>query len=131
MTEEAWRAEHEKLIGVMLCGDSLDVFDYFSRRIVDDTFLLYFNAHHEEVVVTLTGADEICWQLVLDTTTEEGFAENGASYNGGQELAVGARSLVLLQQRTGSDVEARATLHHRESKAKGTPAPGCTLSLSS
>ncbi|MEO6568775.1 MAG: glycogen debranching protein GlgX [Opitutaceae bacterium] len=131
MAEEAWRTEHEKLIGVMLCGDSLDVFDYFSRRIVDDTFLLYFNAHHEDVVVTLTGADKIRWQLIVDTTTEEGFVENGMSYNGGQELAVGARSLVLFQQRTGSDVEARATLHQRENKVKGTSGRETALPVSS
>jgi isoamylase len=127
MADEAWRANHEKLIGVMLCGDSLDIHDYFGQRIVDETFLLYFNAHHEDVRVTLTGAEETRWQLVIDTTTEEGFVENGTSHSGGQELAIGARSLVLLEQRSGSDSEARATLYHGLAKSQGTPAPKSNL----
>ena len=44
--------DHARLIGVMLCGDSLDVWDFFSRRIVDETFLLYFNAYHEAIALT-------------------------------------------------------------------------------
>ncbi|HEX2854947.1 MAG TPA: glycogen debranching protein GlgX [Opitutaceae bacterium] len=111
MEEEAWRAEHAKVIGVMLCGDSLDVYDYFGRRIVDDTFLLYFNAHHEGVEITLPGEAETRWQLILDTVLEEGFVNEGRSHNGGGNHILGERSMVIFQQREGSDTGARATLH--------------------
>jgi glycogen operon protein len=119
MEEEAWRAEHARLIGVMLCGDSLDVWDFFSRRIVDDTFLLYFNAHHEAIDLTLPGEAETRWQLIVDTTPEEGFVKDGPSPAGGGEHKIGPRSMVIFQQRSGSDTEARATLHRRKAAKTG------------
>ena len=35
-----------KVIGLMLSGDALDLRGFKGERIRDDTFLVFFNAHH-------------------------------------------------------------------------------------
>ncbi|MBW8780416.1 MAG: glycogen debranching protein GlgX [Verrucomicrobia bacterium] len=109
MDDHAWGAHFSKLLGVMLCGDSLDLYTYFGELIRDETFLLYFNTHHEDREVVLPGAEAVVWRLILNTAEESGFVEDGGTCAGGGGRKLSARSLLLFQQETGSDDSARET----------------------
>jgi glycogen operon protein len=107
MTDEEWKTGFAKVLGVMLCGDSLMVTDFYGERIVDDTFVLYFNAHHEAVPIRLPGDASVRWQLTIDTAREDGFPARGRGKTGGTKVALRPRSLSVFRQATGSDDEAR------------------------
>jgi glycogen operon protein len=107
MSEDEWKSGFAKVLGVMLCGDSLTVTDFYGEPIRDDTFLLFFNAHHENVPVRLPGDATVRWQLTIDTSREGGFPNRGRGKTGGAKQILPARSLAMFRQATGSDEEAR------------------------
>ncbi|QYM79035.1 glycogen debranching protein GlgX [Horticoccus luteus] len=107
MTDEAWGAEFAKVIGVLLGGDSLALTDYYGQPIRDDTFLLFFNAHHEEVEVRVPGRRGVSWKLIINTNEETGFIENGPELERGTRFRVPDRSLCVFRKTTGSDDAAR------------------------
>jgi glycogen operon protein len=107
MDDEAWAADFAKVIGLVLSGDSMDLRSYTGEPIFDDTFLLYFNAHSDNVEVKLPGRRKVAWREILDTTDENGFVEHGAVRQGGSRHLLSAISLVIFQQETGTDEEAR------------------------
>ncbi|HEU5081648.1 MAG TPA: glycogen debranching protein GlgX [Opitutaceae bacterium] len=108
MSDEAWRSAFAETFGVMLAGDSLGVKDFFGTPIKDDTFLLYFNGHHENVPVRLPGDPDVRWKLVLDTARDDdAFIETGSIVQGGGRHTLGYRSVVVFQQSEGSDDQAR------------------------
>jgi isoamylase len=110
MSEAAWAADWAKVFGLLLSGDSLSVRDFFGNTIRDDTFLLFFNGHHEDYTVRLPGHEGVGWRLIIDTGLEEGFVETEAmNVQGGALHALVARSLCVFEQTAGSDDEARAT----------------------
>ena len=68
MDDEDWRAGHVKSLGVFLNGEQMDSTDPRGDPVVDDSFYILFNAHHERVDFT-TPAEEWGkgWIKVLDT----------------------------------------------------------------
>jgi glycogen operon protein len=66
--------------------------------VVDDSFLLAFNAHYEDIEVTLPDVEYGPeWTMVVDTTT--GKVGDGAKpIVAGGQLTLTARSLVVLQR---------------------------------
>jgi len=135
MSDEEWQAQFAKVIGLMLGGDSLSVTDVYGERIRDDTYLLFFNAHHEDVVIHLPGEEEVSWRVVFDTARDESFPAEpvGASLPpmmpsaegnpGGTEQTLTGRSLVLYQKASGSDEGARRR-HKGARKAAGPGTAG-------
>lgn len=107
MTDEAWQTDYAKVIGMLLGGDSIAVKDYFGEPIRDETFLLFFNAHHEDVKIKLPGSRDVTWRLILDTSDETGFVDCGPEKSGERAHRLISRSLCVFQQLTGSDDEAR------------------------
>jgi len=94
MSEQDWQDGYTKSVGVFLNGQAIPSPDARGARVVDDSFLVLFNAHHESLVFVLPAfADG--WVKVLDT--EDSFTE-GDQLKAGAELAVGARSLTLLRR---------------------------------
>jgi isoamylase len=120
MTDEAWRSAFARTFGVMLAGDSLAVKDYFGNAIVDDTYLLFFNAHHEDVTVRLPGEEGVRWLLILDTAEEDGFLVNGPTVKGGGKHKLGYRTICVFQQVEGSDEQARRWYNEREAANSAT-----------
>jgi len=121
MDDGAWAAEFAKVIGVMLNGDSLIVKDYFGNDIRDDTFLLFFNAHHEDFTVCLPGKSEVQWRLLINTADEDGFVRDVAELKGGQDFVMTSRSFCLFEQASGSDAEAREIPSRSESEKRAGP----------
>ena len=64
MTSEDWNTGFAKSLGVFLNGDALPDPDRRGHRISDDSFLLLFTAHYEDVTFVLPtgpGASSGCW----------------------------------------------------------------------
>jgi glycogen operon protein len=97
MTEDDWGAGFAKSLGVFLNGEAIPSPDREGHRVVDDSFLMLFNAHHEPLAFRLPGgAPGRHWQKVLDTA--DGPVREAASLGTGQDLLVEARSLVVLRR---------------------------------
>ncbi|MEA2447509.1 MAG: isoamylase, partial [Actinomycetota bacterium] len=98
MTEEQWHAGYAKSIGVFLNGDEIPDPGPHGERIVDDSFLLLFNAHSDMIAYTIPPdrfGEE--WAVMLDTA-EPDLDEGSRTFKAGQELAVTARSIVVLSR---------------------------------
>jgi glycogen operon protein len=118
MTDEAWGADFAKVIGLMLSGDALELTDRKGERVRDDTFLLYFNAHHEDIEVEIPSHVNVRWRLLIDTADEAGFVERGAVREGGSRHKLTARSFALFQQEAGTGDEARAVRGRRTGESQ-------------
>ncbi|HEX9970163.1 MAG TPA: glycogen debranching protein GlgX [Acidimicrobiales bacterium] len=96
MSEDDWETGYAKSVGVFLNGDAIPTSDTRGRRVADDSFLLVFNAHHEDVAFTLPPpifGDG--WLKVVDTADE--LAE-GDQFKTGDAVAVAGRSIAVLRR---------------------------------
>jgi glycogen operon protein len=97
MKEENWNHDYAKSLGIYLNGEGLASPDARGERIIDDTFYLLFNAHHESLPFKLPPRKwGKAWVKVLDTA-EEGFANGGPPYPALGRMPVEGRSIVVLQ----------------------------------
>lgn len=98
MAEENWGEAFARSFGVFLNGEGLTVPGPKGERILDDSFYLIFNAHHEGLVFKLLGGEYgKQWTKILDTK-EPAFQEKGPVYEAGTEIEVEARSLNVLHR---------------------------------
>jgi len=100
MSEEDWRVGFAKSLAVFLNGQAIPTPDSRGERVVDDTFLVLFNAHHELLAFTIpAGVYGQSWRRILDTNTLEPLKENvGDIFPAGASVDVAERSLVLLKR---------------------------------
>jgi isoamylase len=102
MTEQDWETDFGRCILVFLNGQGIPDLDARGERVVDDSFLLCFNAHHEPLEVTLPGSDYgEAWTVVVDTTTGEVHNEPSddlRTITAKGTLEANARSLTVLQR---------------------------------
>jgi isoamylase len=97
MTEEDWANGFTRCLGLRLAGDALDEVDRLGQRVVDETFLLLLNAHHEPLAFVLPAHHRgVRWEVVLDTRTPDGRRRQ-RPLRGGEAYDLEARSLALLQ----------------------------------
>ena len=75
MTDEEWNAGFVRCLGMLLSGKAIDVRDEQGEPIVDDTFLVLFNAHHGTQKFVLPGRVDVHWGLLVDTCEDTGFIE--------------------------------------------------------
>jgi isoamylase len=96
MTEADWETGFAKSVSVVLNGDALPDPDRRGQPLTDDTFLLLFNAHHEDVAFVLpNGIWGEQWQA--ETATAGTPAEQDV-YQAGASLFVAARSVTVLRR---------------------------------
>ena len=117
MTEESWNTAHAKCLGMLLSGDAIDVRTFKNEPITDRTYLMLLNAHHEAISFTLPGREKVRWETVIETTDEDGFVAAPKQYASGDEYALGARSLSLLQLVTDTQGDARTASWRKSGKA--------------
>ncbi|WP_082582107.1 glycogen debranching protein GlgX [Aeromicrobium sp. Root236] len=99
MKEQNWDDAFGRSIAVFLNGDAIADRDVRGMRITDDSFLLAFNAHHEDIEFTLPDGDYgATWTVVVDTATGAVEQPGGDMFDSGAALDVPARSLVVLQR---------------------------------
>ncbi|MEB3068400.1 glycogen debranching protein GlgX [[Mycobacterium] vasticus] len=97
MTRQDWDSEFGRCVMVFLNGEALPEPDARGRRIVDDSFLLCFNAG-ETTVEFVTPNTEYArdWAAVIDTADAAG--RSALTVQAGQAIPVGPRSLMILQK---------------------------------
>ena len=109
MTDEEWGQAHARCLGVFLAGEELGEHDQRGRPLIDDNFLVLFNAHHDTIPFTLPSyrpAD--AWELMIDTYEPAGGElQRSGVYVGGQAYPLKGRSLALLRQVTAGDQPAQ------------------------
>jgi glycogen operon protein len=115
MTDQDWESGFGRTITVFLNGTAIPDLDARGERVVDDSFLLCFNAHDDDITMTIhDGGYGEEWAIVLDSATGEVFHRSvgGVQVGGvaGDRLAtprtvpgagtlvVGGRSLTVLMR---------------------------------
>jgi glycogen operon protein len=97
MTPEDWGSGFGKSIAVFLNGDAIPEPNARGERVSDDSFLLCFNAHDEELDFVLPAeAYAEQWTAVLDTADPEGT--NDLVAPAGEKISLRPRSLLVLQK---------------------------------
>ncbi|MET7462792.1 glycogen debranching protein GlgX [Nonomuraea sp. NPDC005501] len=101
MTAGDWHTGYAKSLGVYLNGEAITEPGTRGERIVDDSFLLLINAHHEDMTFTLPGEEfGPVWLPVLDTShdtrQDEPFPDE--RWQPGALVAVTSRSIQVLRQ---------------------------------
>jgi isoamylase len=68
MTDKDWEVGHARTVAIFLNGQGIPERDELGQRIVDDSFLLLCNAHHQAVPFTLPDQNYgHGWEVVIDT----------------------------------------------------------------
>ena len=97
MTHQDWGAEFDKCIAVFLNGEALPEPDARGHRVVDDSFLLCFNAHDHTVDFVMPDDDYAKeWTAELDTTDATGSVK--LVVNDGDEVSLPGRALLVFRK---------------------------------
>jgi glycogen operon protein len=107
MTQRDWKRGDAYAIGVFLNGEKLRETDEHGEPILDSSFLVLFNAYHEDVEFRLPNASfGSSWELVLSTAEPElGAGEQRLSPR--ERIALPARSTLVLERPVGGEVYSR------------------------
>ena len=95
MTEEDWQKGYAKSLGMFLNGKAIPSPNERGEPIIDDTFCVLFNAHHEPLPYTLPKTWGRRWEKVLDTADGQ---DAGSIYGGARQVEVDARSILILRK---------------------------------
>ena len=111
MSEEDWEATFGKAITVYLNGDGIHDRDPRGEWVRDDSFVLFFNAHYEDIDFTVPGKEYGAqWQIVVNTDTGEVDKHTSVGFGietdpdtigdvaAADKVTVTARSLLVLQR---------------------------------
>ncbi|MGB3335424.1 MAG: glycogen debranching protein GlgX [Mycobacterium sp.] len=97
MTQQDWDSEFGRCVMVFLNGDALPEPDERGQRIIDDSFLLCFNAGETPVdFVTPNTEYAQVWAAVIDTAHPAGSTD--LVVDAGQAVTVTGRSLTILRK---------------------------------
>ncbi|MEB4210188.1 glycogen debranching protein GlgX [Mycobacterium sp. 94-17] len=100
MTEEDWGAGFAKSVAVFLNGHGIPDRDPRGQRVLDDSFLMCFNAHYEPIEFTLPPKEfGASWQVVIFTGREEDTPVDEVP--GGGTFTVDAHTAVVLRAPDG------------------------------
>ncbi len=103
MKAQNWDDDFGKSIVVFLNGDAIADLDARGMRVVDDSFLMAFNAHFEDIDLTLPdGPYGKAWSVVVDTSSGLVRTKPGETLEAGSTTPLPARSLVVLQRVGGA-----------------------------
>jgi glycogen operon protein len=110
MTDADWEAWHARTLGVFLNGNAIAGRDEHGRRIMDDSFLLLFNAHSDAVDWIIPRDYGRVWTMVLDTSRPQPETERKLAH---PRITSNARSVIVLQHRERRFPWQRRDLRHR------------------
>ena len=98
MTQEDWNGGFAKALGIFLNGEGIQSPDARGERVVDESFYVLFDAHHEPLRFTLPKRDwGEEWVVALDTARSTPEEEQGR-HKAGDEVSVESRSLKVLRR---------------------------------
>jgi glycogen operon protein len=97
MSNDDWKAGFAKSLSVYLNGQAIPSYGPRGEAIIDDIFLLCFNAHHETMQFRLPLQQfGERWHRVIDTGDPD-LREDIDAVDAGGEIRVIDRSIVVLQ----------------------------------
>jgi glycogen operon protein len=96
MSEDDWQEGYAKSMSVFLNGEAIPSPDSRGDRIVDESFLVLFNAHYEPIEFTLP-EERFGKRWIRTVDTADTLAE-GDQVDADQKVPVDARSLVVLRR---------------------------------
>lgn len=98
MTEENWRHDYAKSLGVFLNGQGIKSRGPKGEKVLDDSFYIIFNAHFDKLRYTIPVEKYgQLWTKVLDTA-ESLIGEEKGQFVAGEIIMVQSRSVVVLKQ---------------------------------
>ena len=101
MTDDDWSQGYVRCLGVRLAGDAMEEKDAKGRPLLDETFLVLLNAHHEPRPFTLPAHKRgVRWQPVFDTASYDMNGKPVSLFRGGDQYDLEARSLAVLRLRS-------------------------------
>jgi glycogen operon protein len=96
MSEENWKNDFAKSLGIFLNGKGIHTPGPQGERILDDSFYILFNAHHEPLEFVLPAAKYApSWNVVLNTA--ETTNKKDKTYKAGDRIQVESRSIIVFQ----------------------------------
>jgi isoamylase len=97
MTHEDWGAAFDRCVGVFLNGEAIAAPNARGERVVDDSFLLCFNAHDHDMEFAMPPGDYAeQWTVELDTNHPAGDADQVV--NAEEKVLLPSRSLLVLRK---------------------------------
>jgi glycogen operon protein len=97
MTDDDWAQGYIRCLGIRLAGDAIEEADPKGQPIVDETFLVLLNAHHEPRPFILPAHKRgLRWQPILDTAASRSRLKRVMILKGGEGYDLEARSIAVL-----------------------------------
>jgi isoamylase len=98
MSDAEWEHEHARCLGMYLSGSAISDIDRHGRPIVDDDFLVVFNAGHDDAAFHMPAIEGEPWRALIDTREASGVAAE-RNLDGGASYPLMGRSLVVLTRK--------------------------------
>jgi len=105
MTQDEWH--FAQVLGMLISGRTNQVRNERGELVHDNTYLLLFNAHHEDQPFKLPGEGKISWQMIVNTADEKGFLEKPTDHPAESTIELTQRSFCLLQLNEGENQPAK------------------------
>ncbi|WP_405145171.1 glycogen debranching protein GlgX [Sphaerisporangium sp. NBC_01403] len=96
MADADWHNGYARSLCVFLNGEAITEPDRRGRRVVDDSFLLMFNAHHDIIRFTIPKDFGEVWVPEIDTAVP--ITIDSKLYRAGEEVPVAGRSVRVLRR---------------------------------
>jgi isoamylase len=121
MQQSDWQRGDARSVAAFLNGERIQESDKRGQSILDDSFLVLFNAHHEDLEFTLPPKEYGTWWSVLIDTADDGTwaSDSGDTYAPGDVVVVSPRSTIVL--RRPIEVDAAAALTAAATQDATTP----------
>jgi glycogen operon protein len=99
MTDADWDHAFARCLGLFLAGGAIEEYDEKGHLVKDENMILLFNSHHEAIPFTIPPEPRNArWEVLVDTSGDDGKANAGRFYHSGSEYPLQKRSMVLLRQ---------------------------------
>ena len=99
MTDDDWQAGYARTVGMFLNGKRIATPDHRGEPVVDDSFYLLFNAHHEPIDFVLPQSDwGERWEKVLDTSELVPDLRQPRTYKAGEQVHLEDHAGVVLRR---------------------------------
>ncbi|AKE39482.1 Glycogen operon protein GlgX like [Corynebacterium camporealensis] len=99
MTQDDWEKDFGKALMVYLNGNAITETTDRGEEIVDDSFIMIFNAHHETIEFTLPDKDlGAGWKMLVDTADSGGYPAEETIIAAKGTINVQPRSTLVLHQ---------------------------------
>jgi glycogen operon protein len=125
MGDDDWNAPDARSLGMFLNGRGIAGADARGEEVLDDNFLLYFNASGDDAPLTLP-PDEYAaaWDVVIDTGE---VRRRKGPVRAGVRSKIAARSVLVLREHSAPtaapDTSAAASVAAQEQSNRGTAGP--------